>query len=98
MEAFILELLEQAGQSGDSLRMDVVQEQNSFAARFQPPHRCGDDLLAADPVVPIVGYRIGGEYRKAARGELAFDGVGSRQAGNAEEWRQIFLVAERGPH
>src|SRR6516162_5784943 len=76
--------------------MNVVQKQNAFAARLQPLHRGGDDPFRADTMMPIVGDRVGREDRKSAGGELAFEQIRSREAGDAEEWRHISCIAERG--
>ena len=75
MKAFVLKLLEQTGQRAHCPRMNVVQEQNAFAARLQPLHRGGDDPFRADTMMPIVGDRVGREDRKSAGGELAFEEI-----------------------
>src|ERR1700751_1649418 len=84
MEAFVLELLEESRERGDGRRMDVVQEQNAFAVRFEPLHSQGYDLFSTDAVMPIVGHGVGRKNDQPARGEFALEDVGSRQTWNAE--------------
>jgi hypothetical protein len=59
MEAFILKLFEQTGESGDGRRMDVMKKQNAPATRFQSPHCQSNDLLATDAVMPVVRVGVG---------------------------------------
>src|ERR1700746_129631 len=74
--------------------MAVVKKQNAFASRFESPYRQSNDLLATDAVMPIVGVSVGGKYCQPTRREFVFDDIGPRQAGNAEERREIFGIAQ----
>ena len=97
VEALLFKLLEQARQRRHSLRMNVVQQQNAFAALFQTAHGQRNDLCRSDVAVPVVGHHVGGEDDQPAFGKLALKEVGTFESGNAEEWRQVSgIAAERG--
>ena len=44
--------------------------------------------------MPIVGVSVGGKYGQPTRREFAFDDIGPRQTGDAEERREIFGIAQ----
>ena len=71
---------------------------SALAARFEALERQRHDLVRGDVVVPVVGNRVRREDNEPARGEFALDGVRAFEAGDAEEWRQVFGIAQRGAH
>ena len=46
--------------------------------------------------MPVVRVGVGGKHGQPTRGEFAFDEMGSRQTGDAEERCEIFRIAECG--
>ena len=48
--------------------------------------------------MPIVGDGVGAEYHQRTVGQLLLDRVAARQAGNPEEWGEVFLIPQRSAY
>ena len=75
--------------------MNVVQQQNAFAARLEAAHGARNNVLRTDAAMPVVRHRVGTENNQRAGRKLAFDDVGARQSRDTEERRQLPVVAQR---
>ena len=55
---------ENAHARGDGCGVNVVEQQNAFAARLKPVHRQRNDLLRRDTMVPVIRHRVGAEVNE----------------------------------
>ena len=97
-EALLLQLSQEARQGANRCGMDVVEQQNAFATRLKAVHCQGDDFFRRDTRVPVIRHCVGAEVDESAGRKLAFDYVRAPQSRNAKERRDLFGIAQRGPH
>ena len=98
VEAGFLQFLQQLRKRGDRARVNVVQEQNSLAARLQPRHGATDDFARPDPAIPIVGDDVGAEDDQRACGELCSAASERPSPGKRKKGASSFWIAERRPY
>jgi len=96
MIAARFEFLEDHRQRHCGGRVDVVQQQDAAALRLQPADRPFDDLLRADAAEPVVGDYVRAPGHQMLRGQETLVHLGTAEAGNPEERRHGFRVADRG--
>ena len=73
--------------------MNVVEQQNAFAARLKPVHRQRNDFLRRDTVMPVIRHCVGAEVNEYPSRKLTLDNVRARQSRNTKKWCNLSVVA-----
>jgi hypothetical protein len=58
MKVPLSQLFQKTGQSGDGCGVNVVEQQNAFAARLKPVHCQRNDFLRRDAVMPVIRHGV----------------------------------------
>ena len=74
--------------------MNVVEQQNAFAARLKPIYRQRNDFLRRDTVMPVIRDRVGTKVNEDPSRKLTLDNIRTRQSRNAEKWRDLSRIAK----
>ena len=95
MKARCFQFGQKLRQRRDGHVMNVMKQQDALAACLEPAQRQARDVGRPDSPMPIVGDGVGAEYHQRTVGQLLLDRVAARQAGNPEEWGEVFLIPQR---